>query len=110
MSAPDSELPPEEAAAVQRLRELAPQREPWSARWMRRFAIAWSGPVVTLIVGNITYIVTAESRWRALMKIRDDMSPFNITCYPLVGVMLAPTVAAYALAERLRRRAATHWR
>jgi hypothetical protein len=75
-------------------------------RGLKIFATIWLGAVVVLVVGgNLAFIYFAESKMDAIWKVRDDMSPFNISSWLVKMLIASPGLAALWLSEKLKRRA-----
>jgi hypothetical protein len=74
-------------------------------RGLRIVGIVWISAVVALVVfGNLAFLYFADSKLDALAKIRDDLSPFNISALLVKVVLASPGIAAILVSDRLKAR------
>jgi hypothetical protein len=74
------------------------------SRGLRIFGNIWLFALFALVVGgNLAFIYFAESKMDAISKVREDMSPFNISGWLVKMLLASPGVAAFWLSEKLKR-------
>jgi hypothetical protein len=67
------------------------------------FIWAWATlAVVVNVVAVAGFLITADSIWDGLDRVRDTYSPFNLFNFVAEMVLLSPAIGAYIWRERRR--------